>query len=68
MIDQSLLRAAHLSPDAPAVDVWVDGSVVLSGVTFGTVSDYLMVSAGEHLVQLTVAGTTSPIGVMPSIG
>src|SRR5690242_6965489 len=40
------VRVVHASPDAPAVDVWVDGSKVLSGVTFFTASDYLDLPAG----------------------
>ncbi|WP_276301585.1 DUF4397 domain-containing protein [Halorussus lipolyticus] len=46
------VRVAHLSPDAPAVDVLVDGSAALEGVEFGTVSDYLELSAGEHTVTI----------------
>jgi hypothetical protein len=46
------VRVAHLSPDAPAVDVLVDGSAVLEGVEFGTISDYLQVPAGERTVTI----------------
>ncbi|WP_240334602.1 DUF4397 domain-containing protein [Halorussus sp. MSC15.2] len=49
------VRVAHLSPDAPAVDVLVDGSVALEGVEYGTVSDYLQVPAGEHTVTIRTA-------------
>jgi len=54
------LRVAHLSPDAPAVDVLVDGSAVLEGVTFGAISDYLSVPPGDYAVavQTTDGGTT----------
>jgi len=55
------LRVAHLSPDAPAVDVWLNGEVVLSGVPFGAYSDYLEVPTGEHVVQVTPAGATEPV-------
>ena len=55
------LRVAHLSPDAPAVDVWLNGTVVLSGVPFGAYSEYLEVPAGVHVVQVTPAGATEPI-------
>lgn len=49
------VRVAHLSPDAPAVDVLVDGSAVLEEVPFGTVSDYLQLPAGEHTVTIQTA-------------
>ncbi|MEM7262358.1 MAG: DUF4397 domain-containing protein [Planctomycetota bacterium] len=55
------VRVAHLSPDAPNVDVWVDGSVVLADVPFLTVSDYLTLAPGSYLVQVTPAGQTAPI-------
>lgn len=55
------LRVAHLSTDAPPVDVWVNGAVVLSGVPFGAVSDYLDLEAGEYRVQVTPAGAEAPI-------
>ncbi|QSG09102.1 DUF4397 domain-containing protein [Halapricum desulfuricans] len=50
------LRVAHMSPDAPNVDVYVDGSAVLEDVAFGAVSEYLSVSAGDHDVEITPAG------------
>ncbi len=50
------LRVAHLSPNAPNVDVYVDESAVLEDVPFGAVSDYLDVPAGERAVEITPAG------------
>lgn len=55
------VRVAHLSPDAPNVDVWVDGGRVLSNVAFKQVSAYLSLSAGTYRVQATPAGTSTPI-------
>jgi len=55
------VRVAHLSPDAPAVDVWLDGEVVLSDVPFGTFSDYLPIPAGDHRIQVTAAGDASAV-------
>jgi len=55
------VRVAHASPDAPDVDVWVDGVVVLEGVPFRAVSDYLTLPAGDHNVKVSPAGATEPI-------
>jgi hypothetical protein len=55
------LRVAHLSPDAPNVDVLVDGSAVLEDVPFGTVSDYLSLSAGSYQVTIQAAGDASTV-------
>ena len=51
------IRVAHMSPNAPNVDVYVDSEdPVLSDVPFGAVSDYLEVPAGERQVEITAAG------------
>ncbi len=57
--DTAKLRVLHASPDAPAVDVYADGSKVLSNVPFGTISSYLTVPAGPHHLQVFAAGTTT---------
>lgn len=53
--DTSYLRAVHVSPDAPAIDVAIDNETVLEGVQFGNVSDYLTVESGPHNVTITAA-------------
>ncbi len=60
-MDGVSLRVAHLSPDAPNVDVLVDGSAVLEDVPFGAVSDYLSLSAGSHQVTIRAAGDSSTV-------
>ncbi len=50
------VRVAHFSPNAPNVDVYLDGSAVLEDVPFRAVSDYLAVPAGTHTVEVTAAG------------
>lgn len=57
----ALLRVAHLSPDAPTVDVFVDGTRVRSDVPFGAVSAYLDVPPGERSVTITPAGGDTPV-------
>jgi hypothetical protein len=50
------VRVVHASPDAPAVDVYVDGAKVLTNVSFFTASDYLDVPAGPHDIKVTPTG------------
>jgi hypothetical protein len=50
------VRVAHLSPDAPNVDVYVDDDPVLEDVPFGTVSDYLELATGTYRVRVVPAG------------
>jgi Domain of unknown function (DUF4397) len=56
------LRLAHLSPNTPAVDVYLypfsdkTPLVVLDHVAYGTVSGYQQVGAGEYTVAMRLAG------------
>lgn len=52
----AMIRVTHASPDAPNVDVWVDGSKALSDVPFMAVSEYLDVPSGTRTVTITAAG------------
>lgn len=59
--DPARVRVAHLSPDAPAVDILVDGNEVLSNVAFGDVSDYLELDAGTYDISVQIAASDTPI-------
>ncbi len=56
------LRLAHLSPNTPAVDVYLysfgdpNAMVVLHHVAYGEVSPYESVSSGEYTVAMRAAG------------
>jgi hypothetical protein len=52
----SCINVIHASPDAPAVDVYLDGAKALSGLAFGKASGWVAVPAGAHHVQVTAAG------------
>jgi hypothetical protein len=56
------VRVAHMSPNAPNVDVYVDSDdPVLADVPFKTVSDYLEVPVGERMVEITAAGDAETV-------
>jgi hypothetical protein len=55
----ALVRVAHFSPDAPAVDIYVDGDKVLSGVAYPTVSKYLELPAGSYELAVRPAGAAA---------
>ncbi|WP_433624636.1 DUF4397 domain-containing protein [Halomicrococcus sp. NG-SE-24] len=55
------VRVAHMSPDAPPVDVLVDNETVVENLSFGNVTDYLAVSAGAHNVTIRAAGDPSTV-------
>lgn len=54
---KAAVRAWHLSPDAPKVDIWVNGKKTLSGVGYKQASGYLSLNAGTYRIQVAVAGT-----------
>lgn len=59
--DGAGLRVAHASPDAPAVDVYVNGSVAVGGLEFRSVTDYLELAEGEYEIKVNVAGTETTV-------
>ena len=59
------IRLAHLSPNTPAVDVYLysfgnsNAEIVLHHVAYGTVSPYEEVTAGDYSVAMRAAGASS---------
>jgi hypothetical protein len=59
------IRLAHLSPNTPAVDVYLysfgnsNAQIVLHHVAYGTVSPYEAVQAGDYSVAMRAAGASS---------
>jgi hypothetical protein len=59
---QGWIRLAHLSPNTPAVDVYLysygapNAEIVLHHVSYGTVSPYEKVASGEYTVAMRGAG------------
>jgi hypothetical protein len=54
---KAAVRVWHLSPDAPKVDIWVNGKKTLSGVSYKQSSPYLNLAAGTYRIQIAIAGT-----------
>lgn len=63
----SYVRVAHLSPDAPAVDVWVDGNLVLEDVPYEGISAFLELTEGSHEILVVAANTTEPAVIQETI-
>jgi Domain of unknown function (DUF4397) len=64
------IRLAHLSPNTPAVDVYLysfgnsNAMVILRHVSYGTVSPFEQVAAGDYTVAMRAAGaaaSTKPV-------
>lgn len=61
MMTDARVRIGHCSPDAPAVDIWIDGERAIENVEFGTIGDYVDLSSGSHDVALSAAGEDDPV-------
>ncbi len=55
------VRVLHASPDAPAVDVYVNGGKAFSDLAFGKVSEWASLPAGSYDVKVTAAGQTAAV-------
>lgn len=53
------IRVIHASPDAPAVDVLLDGQPLLENVKADSASDYLAITPEAHRIQIVPAGQTA---------
>lgn len=61
MAQNARIRVVHASPDAPAVDILVNGAKVLEGIPFLGYSDYLSVPAGRYDIRVNVSGTENTV-------
>ncbi|RJR07808.1 DUF4397 domain-containing protein [Candidatus Parcubacteria bacterium] len=55
--DHAMVRIIHASPDAPAVDVFVNGDAVVENASFKAATDYMNLPAGTHKVEIYATGT-----------
>jgi hypothetical protein len=61
MTTDARARIGHCSPDAPAVDIWIDGARAIENVAFGQIGDYTDLPAGRHEVALSATGDDDPV-------
>jgi hypothetical protein len=59
------VRVVHASPDAPAVDIYVNGGKVLENLPFREYSEYLALPAGNYSVDIKVTGTETLVKSVP---
>lgn len=55
------VRVVHASPDAPAVDIYVDGAVALDNLAYRGATDYVELPSGQRIFQVFVAGTQTKV-------
>jgi hypothetical protein len=55
------VRAVHASPDAPAVDVWVNDNVAFSNAPFKGITPYASLDTGTYNFKVVPTGATEPV-------
>ncbi len=60
---ENRVRVMHASPDAPNVDIFVNGQAVLTDVPFFAYSDYLSLPDGTYQVAIAPAGAGTDAAV-----
>lgn len=59
--NEARIRVVHASADAPAVDVYANGGLVVEALPFKGSSSYLSVPPGTYEIQVRVAGTQTTV-------
>jgi hypothetical protein len=59
--NEARIRVVHASADAPAVDVYANGGLVVESLPFKGASGYLAVPPGSYQIQVRVAGTQTTV-------
>ncbi len=56
--EMAKVRVLHGAGDAPAVDVYAGGNLVVEGLEYAAITDYLEVPGGEYQIQVVPSGAT----------
>ena len=56
MQDMAQVRVVHASPDAPAVDIWLNDTPAIRGLAFGQFTGHTSVPAGNQRVRVAPTG------------
>lgn len=70
MVDKrgSYIRFAHLSPNAPAVDITLpDGTKLFSDVSYKQYTDYISVAPGNYTLQARPTGSNQVVLTVPNV-
>lgn len=59
--DISFIRAVHLSPNAPAVDIRIDNYTIVTNLSYRTVSRYVSIEPGTYNLNVFVSGTNNNV-------
>ena len=63
----AVVNIVHAAPDAPAVDVYVDGAKTIKYLTFTNASGWIALAAGNHQVQIVATGDDPSTALIDTI-
>lgn len=55
----SFIRFLHASPNAPNLDIYIDGKKAVSNLPYGNLAGYAALQAGSHKIDTYLAGQTT---------
>ena len=55
------LKVMHGVTDAPAVDIYADGNLLVENLAYGEFQGYLQVPVGDYTLDITGHGSTDPV-------
>lgn len=55
------IRLFHAVPNAPAVDVYLNGDLISEGLAYSKFTPYLPVEPGDYTVEIYPTGTSQPL-------
>ena len=59
--DHFALKVYHGVTDAPAVDIYADGSLLVENLSFGEYAGYVQVPVGDYTIDVTASGSSVPV-------
>jgi uncharacterized protein DUF4397 len=57
----AFIRFVHASPDAPNVDILIDGNSVATNIAYAASTNYIQVHDGSRHIQVKATGTTTTL-------
>lgn len=54
----AMVRIVHGSSDAPAVDIWANGAVLVENIKFGDASEWINVPPGSYDLEIKATGSS----------
>jgi len=61
MVDNARVRVGHCCPDAPTVDIHVDGDPAFTDIAYKDTTDYAEIEAGRRHIEVVPTGESEPV-------